>query len=173
MHTETKDDYFHLYHPPGRIWHKVIFYSEYLGEGDVGHKPKLVPCWTMLDIGSLGSMWTILAFAKSPGMKPGDLVGHNLNQNWRSSAMLVNGLPFTQRQPKAKEDFMILWLYRYINPFCITINMMIGKSRELLLQYLRYFNGKTLHDVSEASSTENIFWKQKLRKRWPLIRVAA
>ena len=40
-----------------------LFYSGDLGK-DVKHEPRLVPWWTML------------AFAKSPGTKPGDLAGH-------------------------------------------------------------------------------------------------
>ena len=44
-----------------------LFYNRGLGEGDVAHKLKLMPCWSVLDIGSLSAMWTMLAFAKSPG----------------------------------------------------------------------------------------------------------
>ena len=50
-----------------------------LGNGKVGHKPRLVPCWTMKVIGSFVAMWTKIAFAKSPGAKPSDLAGHNFN----------------------------------------------------------------------------------------------
>ena len=38
--------------PPNRTWHKVndlkIDYSRDLGEGKVGNKPRLEPCWSML-----------------------------------------------------------------------------------------------------------------------------
>ena len=37
---------------------------------------KLMPCRTTLIIGSLGTIWTILAFSNSPGTEPGDLAGH-------------------------------------------------------------------------------------------------
>ena len=29
---------------PGRIWHKVFFYSEDLEEGEIAHDPRLVRC---------------------------------------------------------------------------------------------------------------------------------
>ena len=40
--------------PPDRTWHKVndpkVNYSGDLGEGKVGHEPKLKACWSMLHI---------------------------------------------------------------------------------------------------------------------------
>ena len=39
-----------------------------------------MPCWTILFIGSLDATWTIVAFAKSPAMKPGDLTGHRFTR---------------------------------------------------------------------------------------------
>ena len=43
-----------------RTWHKVnvpkVDYSEDLEEGNVGHEPRLEPCWTMLVIGPLSAM---------------------------------------------------------------------------------------------------------------------
>ena len=80
--------------PPDRIWHKVFFYSGGLEEGKVGLKLRLMPTWTILVIGSLGAMWTMQAFVKSPCTKPNDLAGHNLNKSWRSTA--IDSLP-TQR----------------------------------------------------------------------------
>ena len=35
-------------------------------EGEFTHEPRLMHCWTMMVVGSLGTMWTMLAFAKSP-----------------------------------------------------------------------------------------------------------
>ena len=51
-----------------------------LEDGEVAHKPRLIRCWTVLIIGSLGAMSTLLAFAKSPGTKPGDLAGHRFTR---------------------------------------------------------------------------------------------
>ena len=46
--------------PPDRTWPKVIDpkvdYSGNLGEGKVGHEPRLDPCWSMLVIGPLSAM---------------------------------------------------------------------------------------------------------------------
>ena len=42
-----------------------FFYSR---RGGVGHEPKLVRYWSMLVRGSLGAMWTMLAFAKFTDM---------------------------------------------------------------------------------------------------------
>ena len=53
-----------------------LFYSGDLREEEGGHESKLVPCWSILVIGSLGAMYTMLAVAKFPGTKPGDLAGH-------------------------------------------------------------------------------------------------
>ena len=39
-----------------------------VGDGDVAQELRLIRCWTMLVIGSQDAMWTMLAFAKSPGM---------------------------------------------------------------------------------------------------------
>ena len=53
--------YICLYLPSDRTWHKVndlkVDYSGDLGEGKVGHEPRLKPCWTMLIIGPLSAMW--------------------------------------------------------------------------------------------------------------------
>ena len=48
--------------PPTRQdWHKVnnlkVNYSGDLGEGKVGHDPRLESCWTMLVISQLSAMW--------------------------------------------------------------------------------------------------------------------
>ena len=47
--------------PPDRTWHKVndpkVDCSGDLGEGKVGHEPRLKSCLTMLVIGPLGAMW--------------------------------------------------------------------------------------------------------------------
>ena len=47
--------------PPDRTWHKVndlkVDYSGGLGEGKVGHEPRLLPFWTLPLIGSLSEMW--------------------------------------------------------------------------------------------------------------------
>ena len=43
--------------PPDRTWHKVNDYGGHLGEGKVGHKPKLKPCWSVLLIDPLSAMW--------------------------------------------------------------------------------------------------------------------
>ena len=59
--------------PPSRIWHKVIFKSG--GEGK-SHTSRLVRSWSVLVIESLGATWTMLALAKSPGTKSGNLAGH-------------------------------------------------------------------------------------------------
>ena len=69
----------------GILWHQAgfdtnSFYSGNLGEGKFGHELKLMPCWTMLVIGSLGAMWIMLVFAKSPDIKPGDLAGHRFTR---------------------------------------------------------------------------------------------
>ena len=63
------------------VSHQTGFYSTSLYNGDLEkgkmvHEPRLVLCWSMLVIGSLGAMWTILTFAKYPGMKSGSLAGH-------------------------------------------------------------------------------------------------
>ena len=44
------------------------------------HDPRLVHCWSMLVIGSVGPMWTLIVFAKSPSTKPNDLVGHRFSR---------------------------------------------------------------------------------------------
>ena len=56
------------------------FESGDLGQKKVEHEFRLVSCRTLLNIGSLGAMWTMLAFAKSPGTNPGDLAGHSLTK---------------------------------------------------------------------------------------------
>ena len=33
--------------PPDKIWHKIFFIVEILGKWEVGHKPRLIPCWTV------------------------------------------------------------------------------------------------------------------------------
>ena len=47
--------------PPDRIWHKVndpkSNYGGDLGEGKVGNKLRLGPCWSMLLIDPLSAMW--------------------------------------------------------------------------------------------------------------------
>ena len=46
--------------PPDRTWHKVMTRRsiiEGLGEGKVGHEPRLEPCWSLLVIGLLSAMW--------------------------------------------------------------------------------------------------------------------
>ena len=47
--------------PHDRTRHKVndlkIDYSGGLGEGKVGHEPKLEPCWFVLVIDPLSAMW--------------------------------------------------------------------------------------------------------------------
>ena len=69
-----------------------LFYSRDLGEEEeeeVGYEFRLVLWWTMLDIGLLDAMWTMLAFAKSPGMNAQWPCWSKLYQIQRSSAMLV------------------------------------------------------------------------------------
>ena len=55
-----------------------LFYSGDLGEGEVAYEPRLL-CWSVL-VESLGAMWTVLAFAKSPRTKPGDCAGHRITR---------------------------------------------------------------------------------------------
>ena len=47
--------------PPDRTWHKVndpkADYNGDLGEGKVGHEPRLEPFWSMLLIDPLSAMW--------------------------------------------------------------------------------------------------------------------
>ena len=54
---EMYKQYICLCLPPDRTWHKVndpkVDYSRDLGEGKVGHEPRLEPCLTMLVIGPL------------------------------------------------------------------------------------------------------------------------
>ena len=57
-----------------------LFYCGGFGEGEVEHEPRLVCCWSMLAIGSLGAMSTMLNFAKSPCTKPGYLAGHRFTR---------------------------------------------------------------------------------------------
>ena len=46
---------------PDRTWHKVndpkVDFSGDLGEGKVGHEPRLEPCWTLQVIDPLGAIW--------------------------------------------------------------------------------------------------------------------
>ena len=46
---------------PDRTWHKVndpkVGLKWGLGKGNVGHEPRLEPCWTRLVISSLSAMW--------------------------------------------------------------------------------------------------------------------
>ena len=48
--------------------------SFYSGDGDreFAREPRLVCCWSILVIESLGAMWTMLVFAKSPSSRPDD-----------------------------------------------------------------------------------------------------
>ena len=43
--------------PPDRTWHKVNDYSGDLGEGKIGNKLRLKPCWSVLLIDPLSAMW--------------------------------------------------------------------------------------------------------------------
>ena len=44
--------------PPGHnVNDPKVDYSGDLGEGKVGHEPRLKPCWSMLVIGLLSAMW--------------------------------------------------------------------------------------------------------------------
>ena len=70
-YQDFKDNYNHLaWIPGGDIYpgfDTIFFYSGDLGEREVALKLRLVCCWTMLVIRSLGAMWTIRAFAKTLG----------------------------------------------------------------------------------------------------------
>ena len=54
-----------------------LFYSGGFREGGSYTWAKTL---ALLVIGSLSAMWTILAFAKSLGTKPGDLAGHRFTR---------------------------------------------------------------------------------------------
>ena len=63
--------------PLYRIWHKVFFlWCGFRGKGGCIKSETHV----LLVIGSLGAMWTILAFAESLGTKLGDLAGHKFTK---------------------------------------------------------------------------------------------
>ena len=66
--------------------------------------------WIMLVIRSLGVMWTMQAFAKSPGTKSGDLAGHSLNQTRRSSIRFVIDSLVTQLNLGAIQPWIYHWL---------------------------------------------------------------
>ena len=62
--------------PPDRTRHKVngpkVDYSGDLGEGKVGHEPKLESCWNMLIIGPPSAMWACWAkLDLDPDLSPG------------------------------------------------------------------------------------------------------
>ena len=48
-----------IYHyvPPDRVWPNVFFIVRVLGKCEVRHKPRLMPCWTMLLLDPLDEMW--------------------------------------------------------------------------------------------------------------------
>ena len=66
-----------------------LFYCVDFEEGKVRHEPKFMPCFSMLVIGSLGVMWTMLAFAKSPGIHVRWTYLSQIHLMWRSSAMCI------------------------------------------------------------------------------------
>ena len=58
--------------PLSRTWHKVNDYSADLGEGKVGHEPRLEPCWSMLVIDTPSAMWSWWALLYlDPNLGPG------------------------------------------------------------------------------------------------------
>ena len=55
------------------------FTQRHFRDGEVAHEPRLVRCWTIQVIGSQGTMWTMLAFAKYPPARlPGDFAGQRI-----------------------------------------------------------------------------------------------
>ena len=57
-----------------------LFLERGFRRGGVIHEPRLLCCWSMLVISSLGAMWTMLTFAKSPGTKTGDFASHRFTR---------------------------------------------------------------------------------------------
>ena len=77
-----------------------------------------MPCWTILIIESLGAMWAMLAFAKSPGTKPGDLAGHKFTRpggpvQWESMLVIVWPTGTYVTWPSARPEQKINCLMAY------------------------------------------------------------
>ena len=73
-------------YPSGRIWHKVFFIVG-IREGEVTYESRLVRYWSLLVIGSLGAMWTILVIVKSPGTYARWPCRSQIHLTWWSSAI--------------------------------------------------------------------------------------
>ena len=56
-----------------------FFYGVDLGEWKVKDEPKLMPCPTLLVVGSPSAIGTMLAFDKFPACMLGDLAVHSFN----------------------------------------------------------------------------------------------
>ena len=66
--------------PPTRVnCHKVLFIVRVKEEGRTQAETR--HCWSILAIGLLGAMWTILDIVKTQGMKPGDFADHRFTRS--------------------------------------------------------------------------------------------
>ena len=89
-----------------------LLYWADLREAEVAYEPRLVGCWSMLVIGLLGGILTMLAFFKSPRTKPGYLAGHKFTWTeglvqWESILIIVWPPGTYTRVPDARPEQQI------------------------------------------------------------------
>ena len=109
-------------------------------------------------IGSLGAMWTMKAFAKSPDTKPNDLAGYSFNLTRSSRATLVNNSSHTRRLPnRSRGPFSLESIIVFDIPYGINAKppSQLKSQRGMNINILNTWGILLLHDIPQV---ENLFF---------------